>query len=142
MSENVNKNEKKRINFKHIITKEYPAEKYVILVLGIIFLLFASWLGMGRLAVAENIRWFGNSTQNVFVATFVALGFIAIVIAIWAQIVSSTKEMKKVTPPTSRVMAELTVKVFIFILILVLIFFLLDNGLSRLITWLKDIINS
>lgn len=142
MSNENKKQEKTRVSFKQIMLKEYPAEKYVILLLGFAFILLAAWFLMGRIVVDENINWFGKYTTNVFIVVIMALGFSAIIIGLWAQILSSSKEVRKVTPPTSKVMAELTVKVFIFIVVMAFIIFLMDNGFSNLITWLKDIANN
>ncbi len=141
---NEQNNEKKRhdkkVTFAKIVTQEYAWEKYLVLILGFAFLLFAAWLGMGLLEVKEVVKFFGDGTQKIFMWTFVGIGLIAIIIALWDQIVSSVKEMKKVTPPTAFVMAELTVKVFVFIIVLALIIFGLDTGLSSAISALRNLV--
>ena len=125
---------------KTFFMKECPAEKYVVLVLGLILLAGGIALGMGRLEVREWIDWFGPNTQSIFMWGLVFIGLLAIMIAFWDQIVDSAKEMKKVTPPTSKIMVELSIKVLIFISLVTLFLFVTDLLMSGVVPFIKGLI--
>ncbi len=130
---------RRKTSFMDFWTKEYPQEKYLMLLLAFILIIFACVLGMGRLTL-ESINWFGKYTDNVFTYGFAGLGIIAIIVSFWEQIVVAIKEMKKVTWPTQHTMFGLSIRVFSFIAILALFFLAVDSVVAPILPWLKSLV--
>lgn len=136
-----NKAEAKKSNkVMEILTKEYPFEKSLLAILGLVVIIVGVYVLEDRyLQFNDNV--FGLLDTDWKIAIFawfvIVIGAAAFILAIWPFFVPSFGEMKKVSWPTRNVMINHTLRVFGFILFLALFFLILELGFSPLFAELR-----
>jgi preprotein translocase subunit SecE len=128
-----------------ILMKEYPAERVIMGILGIIVIVLGVYLIEGETLVINNTddwwnSWiFGTDTGILIFSIFITVvGVVAFFVAIWPFFQPSIAEMKKVTWPNGSTIRNHSLRVFGFILFLAGMFIVYDAGLKPLFGWLLE----
>jgi preprotein translocase subunit SecE len=131
---------KKQNKAMEILTKEYPFEKTLLAILGLMVIVVGVYVLEDRY-VHFNDDVFGILDEqwkiSIFAWFVIVIGAGAFLLAIWPFFVPSISEMKKVSWPTRNVMINHTLRVFGFILFLALFFLVLELGFSPLFARLR-----
>lgn len=124
-----NTEEKKSNKALEILTKEYPGEKVLLAILGLMVIVVGVYV-LEDVYVHFKDSVFGILDDrwkiNIFAWVVIAIGAAAFLLAIWPFFTPSIAEMKKVSWPTRNVMINHTLRVFGFILFLALFFLILE----------------
>jgi len=140
-----NQEEKKGNKVLAILMKEYPAERILMGVLGIIVIILGVYLIQGDILTIQNSTdwwnsWvFGSDTGILIFSIFiVVVGVVSFFVAIWPFFVPSFAEMKKVTWPSGTTLKNHSARVYGFILFLAMMFVIFDLALKPLFFWLNS----
>lgn len=123
-----------------ILRKEYPFERALLGVLGILVIVLGVYLIEGTvLEIRYTDLWIFNSDTKILIFSIlvVLIGAVSFLMAIWPFFVPSFAEMKKVSWPTQKTIANHSARVFGFILIVAFFFVLIDLGLMPLFDWIR-----
>ena len=115
--------EKKPNKVLEILRKEYPFEKILLGVLGVIVLVLGVYILEGlRLTIRYTDLWIFDSPAKItaFSIFVIVIGAVSLIIAIWPFFVPSIAEMKKVSWPGREMIVNHSARVFGFILLLAL----------------------
>lgn len=139
-----NQDERKTNRVLEILMKEYPAERIIMGVLGIIVIVLGVYLIQGDvLTITNSNDWwnswiFGTDTGILIFSIFiVVVGTVSFFVAIWPFFTPSFSEMKKVTWPNSSIIRNHSARVFGFILFLAGMFVVYDAVLAPLFKWIN-----
>lgn len=129
------KEERKGSRVWEIITKDYPAERILMGILGVIVIVFGVYIIGGvsnpdtawlRIQNTDGVLLgflFGSSTRILIFAWFIILvGTLSFGMAVWPFVQPSISEMKRVSWPTNKVIRNHSARVYGFILFLVVMF--------------------
>lgn len=125
-----------------ILRKEYPFERVLLGVLGILVIVLGVYLIEGSiLEIRYTDLWIFNSDTKILIfSIFVVLvGSVSFLMAIWPFFVPSFAEMKKVSWPNQKTIANHSARVFGFIIVLALFFVLIDLGLIPLFDLIREL---
>lgn len=123
-----------------ILTKEYPFEKSLLAILGLVVIVVGVYVLEDKyLNFRDDV--FGILDQDWKIAIFawfvIVIGAAAFILAIWPFFQPSFGEMRKVSWPTRDVMINHSLRVFGFILFLALFFLVLELGFNPLFKELR-----
>jgi len=127
MADRIKKEQKSKV--MDILKKDYPFEKFLLGALGLFVLIMGVYLLQGDIIRINNTDlWiFDNATKiKIFEIFVVVLGAVAFLLAVYPFFVPSISEMKKVSWPTGKIIANHSARVFGFIIFLSLTFMLYD----------------
>ena len=131
---------KKTNKAMEILTKEYPFEKALLAILGLMVIVTGVYVLEDRY-VHFNDNVFGLLDTDWKIALFawfvIVIGAAAFLLAIWPFFQPSLGEMKKVSWPSRNIMINHTLRVFGFILFLALFFLILELGFSPIFKELR-----
>ncbi len=125
-----------------ILKKEYPFEKILLGVLGIIVLVLGVYLVEGTvLEIKYTDLWIFNSPLKVTIFSIfvIIIGTVSFLLSVWPFFVPSIAEMKKVSWPNRETIINLSIRVFGFIILIGLFFVIIDFGLRPLFLWLTGL---
>jgi preprotein translocase subunit SecE len=125
-----------------ILRKEYPFERVLLGVLGILVIVLGVYLIEGSiLEIRYTDLWIFNSDTKILIfSIFVVLvGSVSFLMAIWPFFVPSFAEMKKVSWPNQKTIVNHSARVFGFIIVLALFFVLIDLGLIPLFDIIREL---
>ena len=129
-----------------ILTNEYPFERVLMGVLGLIVLILGVYLVQGdTLTINTQDDWwnswvFGTELGiTIFSWFIIVVGTVAFFVSIWPFFTPSFSEMKKVTWPNGATIRNHSARVFGFIIFLALLFLLFDTALRPLFSWLMSL---
>ena len=138
-----NKPEEQKTNkVMDILKTEYPFERVLLGVLGILVLILGVYLVEGSiLEIRYTDLWIFNTATKITIFSIfvIAIGAVSFVMAIWPFFTPSFAEMKKVTWPTRNIILNHSARVFGFIIIISLFFVLADFGLRPLFDWIRSL---
>lgn len=127
-----------------VLMKEYPAERVIMGILGIIVIVLGVYLVQGTFLTINNTddwwnSWiFGTDTGIAIFSWFIiVVGTVSFFVAIWPFFTPSFSEMKKVTWPNGITIRNHSARVFGFILFLATMFVIFDLVLKPLFIWIK-----
>ena len=127
-----------------ILMKEYPAERVIMGILGLIVVVLGVYLIQGDfLTITNTDDWwnswiFGTDTGILVFSIFITVvGAVSFFVAVWPFFTPSIREMKKVTWPNGTTIKNHSLRVFGFILFLALMFVIYDLGLKPLFFWIN-----
>ena len=136
--------EVKKNKIIEVLQKEYPVEKLLLGVLGIIVLILGIYLIEGTvLEIRYTDLWIFNSDFKILLFSIfvILIGATAFLLAIWPFFVPSFAEMKKVSWPTKNVIVNHSLRVFGFIFLIAFFFVIIDFGLRPLFNWINELGN-
>lgn len=125
-----------------ILKKEYPFERVLLGVLGILVLVLGVYLVEGsRLQIRYTDLWIFNEEYKITIFSIfvIVIGAISFLMAIWPFFVPSFAEMRKVSWPGRDMILNHSARVFGFIIVLALFFVLADFGLRPLFEWIRTL---
>ena len=142
MAENKDQNKSRVLE---ILTKEYPAERIIMMVMGVLVTVTGVYLVTDDpfLTITNTDSWytawiFGTDTGILIFSYFILLmGILALVVALWPFFKPSLKEMKRVTWPNGTTIKNHSLRVFGFILFLMIMFVLFDIALRPLFGYIN-----
>lgn len=136
--------ENKKNKVLEILTKEYPFERIVMGILGVIVIVLGVYLIQGdKLYITNTDDWwnswiFGSDTGILIFSIFIVIvGTVSFFVAIWPFFTPSFAEMKKVTWPNGTIIRNHSARVFGFILFLAMMFVVFDLALKPLFFWIN-----
>jgi len=139
-----NQEEVKKNKVIEILTKEYPFERIIMGILGIIVIVLGTYLLMGEfIYITQTDDWwnswiFGTQTGITIFSIFIlVVGVASFFVAIWPFFKPSLSEMKKVTWPNGKTIRNHSARVFGFILFLAMMFVLFDLAVKPLFFWIN-----
>jgi len=138
MAKNVEESKKSKV--LEILRKEYPFEKLLLGVLGVIVLVLGVYLVQGTvLEIRYTDLWIFNTPLKITIFSIfvIVIGAVSFLLAVWPFFVPSFAEMKKVSWPNGKTIFNHSLRVFGFIIILALFFVIIDFGLRPLFIWLN-----
>ena len=127
-----------------ILQKEYPVEKLLLGVLGVIVIILGVYLIEGEvLEIRYTDLWIFDSPLKVLIFSIfvIVIGASAFFLAVWPFFVPSFSEMKKVSWPTKNIIVNHSLRVFGFIFFIAFFFVLIDFGLNPLFEWINELGN-
>ncbi len=132
-----------------ILKKEYAFENWLLAILSPILILYGVYIVVGRFGSVDLASILGSSgigfidfffstaLRRIFTGVFLILiGALVLVYLLIPYVRPSIAELKKVTWPTSKLLASNTGKVFAFLIFLAVIFTLLGFAFNPLFKWL------
>jgi preprotein translocase SecE subunit len=132
-----------------ILKKEYAFENWLLAVLSPILVLWGVYLIIGKFGsfnLAENLGssgfgfidfFFLTALRRILTGSFLILiGTLVLVYLLIPYFRPSIAELKKVTWPSAKTLAENTARVFVFLIFLALVFTLLGFAFNPLFSWL------
>jgi preprotein translocase subunit SecE len=129
-----------------ILTTEYPFERILMGVLGVIVTVLGVYLIQGDvLTITNTDAWwnawlFGTDAGILGFSIFIlVIGVVSFFVAIWPFFQPSFAEMKKVSWPNGKTIRNHSARVFGFIILLGLLFVIYDFGLQPLFDWLMSL---
>ncbi len=125
-----------------ILRTEYPFERVLLGVLGLLVVLLGVYLLEGTMiAITRTEWWIFNAEwkRTMFSIIVIVLGTISFFMAVWPFFAPSIAEMKKVSIPNRNTTLNHIARVFGFIIFLSLFFTLLDWPLRKIFEWLAEI---
>lgn len=134
--------EVKKNKIIEILRKEYPVEKLLLGVLGIIVLILGVYLIEGTvLEIRYTDLWIFNTATKILVFSIfvIVIGAVAFLLAVYPFFVPSFAEMKKVSWPTKNIIMNHSARVFGFILVIAFFFVFIDFGLRPLFAWINGL---
>lgn len=136
--------EVKKNKVLEILKTEYPFEKILLGVLGIIVIILGVYLIEGTVLVIQYTSlWIFNSELKITIFSIfvITIGALAFVLSVWPFFVPSIAEMKKVSWPTKSIIINHSARVFGFIFIVAFFFVIIDFGLRPLFSWINELGN-
>ena len=131
-----------------ILKKEYKFENWLLAILSPVLILYGVYIVLGKFGTV-NFAGLGNSgyafldffflttLRRVLTGSFLILiGTLVLVYLMIPYLRPSFIELKKVTWPTSKILATNSVRVFTFLIFLAAIFLLLGLAFDQLFPWL------
>ncbi len=112
-----------------MLKKEYPFEGLFLGLLGALVLILGIYIFEGELLQIRFTDWFIFATDlriNIFAFAIMAIGAVALVVALMPFFVPGFKELNRVTWPNKSIMQNHTARVFGFMIILAFMFVLYD----------------
>ena len=139
------KQEQKGNRVLEILTTEYPIDRVLVVIMGLLVTVVGYYLVSGDsfLQITNTDAWytkwiFGTDTGIIIFSWFILLmGVGALVLGLYPYFKPSVKEMKRVTWPNGNVIKNHSLRVFGFILFLMLVFILYETGLNPLFDLIK-----
>ncbi len=139
------KQEQKGNRVLEILTTEYPIDRVLVVIMGLLVTVVGFYLVSGDpfLSITNTDAWytkwiFGTDTGIIIFSWFILLmGVGALVLGLYPYFKPSVKEMKRVTWPNGTVIKNHSLRVFGFILFLMLVFILYETGLNPLFDLIK-----
>jgi preprotein translocase subunit SecE len=125
-----------------ILRTEYPFERILLGVLGLLVVLLGVYLVEGKMITITRTEWWIFNTEwkrTTFSIIVIILGTVSFLMAIWPFFAPSIAEMKKVSIPNRNAILNHIARVFGFIIVLSLFFTLLDWPLRKIFEWLAEI---
>lgn len=135
-----------------ILKKEYAFENWLLAVLSPILILYGVYIVMGKFGTVNlaNILgssgvglidfFFASAVRRILTGSFLILiGGLVLVYLLIPYIRPSVAELKKVTWPTSKILASNTAKVFAFLLFLSVVFVIYGAVLNPIFRWLYNL---
>ncbi len=147
------KTEKKGSSILDVIRKDYPAERLLMGVLGVIVIVFGVYL-VGGVADPDN-AWlviqntdgifgffFGTDTKILVFSWFIIfVGVVSFAMAVWPFLKPSLIEVlgknRKVTWPSGKVLQNHSARVYGFIFFLIGVFIMYELALVPFFTWIR-----
>lgn len=124
-----------------ILKTEYPIEKVLLGVLGLLVLVLGVYLVEGGILRIRYTEWwiFDKPLKVTIFSIFVILiGASSFLMAIWPFFVPSFSEMKKVSWPNKKTIANHSMRVFGFLIFLSLMFLAYDALFAPIFEYLTD----
>lgn len=132
--------EKKPSRVLEILRKEYPFERVLLGVLGILVVVLGVYILESQVLTIRLTDWWIFNTDlkiTIFSWIVIVIGAVSFVMAIWPFFVPSISELrKKVTWPNQKTILNHSARVFGFIIVLSLFFVLVDWPLREIFDWL------
>lgn len=125
-----------------ILKKEYPFEKILLGLLGVIVLILGIYLVEGTVLEIKFTDWWIFNTElkiTLFSIFVIIIGTGSFLLSLWPFFVPSIGEMKKVSWPNKTMIANHSARVFGFIFFIGLFFVTIDFGLRPLFLWLNNL---
>lgn len=125
-----------------ILRTEYPFERILLGVLGLLVLVLGVYLVEGQVLTIKLTSWWIFNTEvkrTIFAIFIIVVGAIAFLMAIWPFFVPSFAEMRKVSWPKQKVILNHSARVFGFIIFVALFFVLIDLGLQPFFKWVIEL---
>ncbi|MGS0973799.1 MAG: preprotein translocase subunit SecE [Candidatus Izemoplasmataceae bacterium] len=125
-----------------ILRKEYPFERMLLGVLGAIVIVLGVYLVEGRvLEIRYTDLWIFNSQLKITIFSIfvILIGVVSFLLAVAPFFIPSFAEMRKVSWPTKKVIANHSARVFGFIIVIGLFFILYESVFNPLFIWLNTI---
>ena len=125
-----------------ILKKEYPFEKILLGILGLIVLVLGIYLVDGKvLEIRYTDFWIFNTDLKIMIFSIfvIVVGALSFLLSVWPFFVPSIGEMKKVSWPNKTMITNHSARVFGFILFLGMFFVIIDFGLRPLFLWLNGL---
>lgn len=140
MAKNIQENKPNKV--LEILRKEYPFERIILGVMGLLVLVLGVYLVQGDIIeIKLTSFWLFNSAlkRTLFAVFVIVIGAISVLMAIWPFFVPSFVEMKKVTWPNRKTILNHSARVFGFIIVLSLFFVIADQPLKAFFRWLVEL---
>lgn len=125
-----------------LLKKDYPFERVLLGILGLFVLILGVYLVQGdMLRITNTDLWIFNHPTKILVFEIfvIVLGAIAFLMAIYPFFLPSVSEMKKVSWPTPKVIANHSARVFGFIIFLSLVFMAYDFVFRPIFKYLNSL---
>ena len=130
-------NNQKKNRVLEILTKEYPAERIIMMIMGVLVTVTGVYLVTEDpfLSITNTTSWytawiFGEPIGiKIFSFFILFMGILALGVALYPFFKPSFKEMKRVSWPNGTTIKNHSLRVFGFILFLMLMFVLFDIAL-------------
>ncbi|MCF7925143.1 MAG: preprotein translocase subunit SecE [Candidatus Izimaplasma sp.] len=125
-----------------ILKKEYPFERVLLGVLGILVTVLGVYLIEGSvLEIRYTDLWIFNTPTKILIFSIfvIVIGAVSFFMAVWPFFVPSFVEMKKVSWPGQNTILNHSARVFGFIIIISLFFVVADFGLRPLFNWIREL---
>lgn len=125
-----------------ILRTEYPFERILLGVLGVLVLILGVYLVEGEvLSIRLTTWWIFNTAlkRTIFSIFIILVGVVAFLMAVWPFFTPSIAEMRKVSWPKRKTILNHSARVFGFIIFLGLFFVLIDWPLSNFFDWLNKL---
>ncbi len=133
-----------------IISKDYPAERILMGVLGVIVIVFGVYLLLGvaspetawlsiqnREGLVLNFLFGTNTKVVIFSWVIIVIGTASFLMAVWPFVQPSMAEMKKVSWPSNKTIRNHSARVYGFILFLIAMFLFYELILSNIFGLLR-----
>mgnify|MGYP002639503962 CR=1 FL=1 len=144
------KTDKKRSNILDVIRKDYPAERLLMGILGVIVIVFGVYIiqgvkepTTGWLIITNRTSWwsawiFGTDTKILIFSWFIiVVGVVSLGMAVWPFVKPSLVEMKKVSWPNGKMIQNHSARVYGFIFFLIGMFILYELALIPFFSWIR-----
>ena len=135
-----------------ILKKEYAFENWVLAILSPVLILYGVYIVLGKFGSVDLAAVLGNSgrgfidffflttLRRVLTGSFlIVIGALVFVYLLIPYVRPSLLELKKISWPSSKILAKNTLRVFIFLIFLSLVFVLYSFALNPLFEWLYDL---
>jgi len=146
------KQEEKGNKVLKILTTEYPIDRILVVIMGLLVTVVGYYLvsqhqtpaGQVYLQITNTTSWytkwiFGSDTGILIFSIFIlVMGVGALALGLYPYFKPSVKEMKRVTWPNGSIIKNHSLRVFGFILFLMAVFVLYNAGLTPFFEWLKS----
>lgn len=141
------KQEQKGNRVLQILTTEYPIDRVLVVIMGLLVTVVGYYLvsGDSYLQITNTGAWwsswiFGTPTGILIFSIFILImGIGALGLGLYPYFKPSFKEMKKVTWPNGTIIRNHSLRVFGFIFFLVFVFVVYETALDPLFSWLKTL---
>ena len=144
------KTEKKGSTILDVIRKDYPAERLLMGILGVIVIVFGVYIlqgikspTTGWLIIQNRTAWwsawiFGTDTKIVIFSWFIiVVGVVSLGMAVWPFVKPSLVEMKKVSWPNGKMIQNHSARVYGFIFFLIGMFIMYELALVPFFAWIR-----
>jgi len=135
-----------------ILKKEYAFENWILAILSPVLILYGVYIVLGKFGSVDLAAVLGNSgrgfidffflttLRRVLTGSFlIVIGALVFVYLLIPYVRPSLLELKKISWPSSKILAKNTLRVFIFLIFLSLVFVLYSFALNPLFEWLYDL---
>ena len=125
-----------------ILKTEYPFERVLLGLLGVLVLILGVYLIEGSvLEIRYTDLWIFNTDTKILIFSIfvIIIGAVSFFMAVWPFFVPSIAEMKKVSWPKRNTITNHSARVFGFIILLSLFFVLIDFGLRPFFKWIVEL---
>ncbi len=134
--------EQKPNRILEILKTEYPFERILLGVLGVLVLILGVYLVEGdKLTIRLTSWWIFNQPWKVttFSIFIIVVGAVAFLMSVWPFFVPSFAEMRKVSWPKRKTILNHSARVFGFIIFVAVFFVLIDLGLRPFFEWINEL---
>lgn len=132
--------ERKQNKALYILTHDFKYEGLILLLLAVIAIVLGAMIvvgvntgGQSGLVVNPNAFLIGDFPA-AFAWILIALGIVSFILAVWPFYKPSISELRRVSWPTKGILMSNVGTVFSFILALAMFFFVVDIGLTQVIS--------